>query len=126
MNHRSWINVVPHNHLQCGLGVISHAFCIEHALALMQPEDFRIPLGAMSATPPNLADTKVGLIHFNRSVQMRGLLTSFSRSLPGLQVNRIHRTKRDTGHFRSNSYRENHRKTTHQLANLGSLILERR
>lgn len=119
MNHRSRINVAPHNHLQCGLGVISHAFCIDHALTLKQPKDNRLPVGATSATTPNPVGTEVGFIHFNRPVQKRGLLTSFSRSLAGLQLNRIHRTKQDTRHFRSTCYREIHHKTTHQLVNFG-------
>lgn len=116
MNDRSRNDVAPNNSLQHDLGVVRHDFCVDHTLALEQTEDNRLTVGTTSSSTSNPVGTEIGLTHIIRSVQKRGLLTSFGQSLADLQVERIPRTKRDIRHFCSHSYRQIHRKTSHQLA----------
>jgi hypothetical protein len=118
MDNRGWVNVTPDNPLQSGFGSVRHDFCIDHALTFEQPEDNRLAVGTASMPTANTMSAKVGLIHFNRTIQRRSQFTGFSQSLPNLQVGRIHRTQRDTRHFRSHRCCQIHRKTPRQLAKL--------
>ena len=103
MDNRSRVDVASDNPLQCGLGAVRHDFCVDHTLALEQTKDNRLAVGTTPTSTSNTVGTEVGLIHFNRTVQRRSLFTGFSQSLANLQVDRIHRTKRDTYQFRRNS-----------------------
>lgn len=118
MDNRSRMHVAPDNTLQCGFRSVRHDFCLDHTLALEQTKDNRLALGSMPSSTSNTVGTEVGLIHFNRTVQIRSLLTGFVQSFTNFQVYRIHRIKRDTRLFRSYSCCQNHRKTPRQLPKL--------
>ena len=116
MNDRSWVNVTAEYPLEYAIHTDKHNFCVDHALTLEQPKGNRLPVGATPTSASNTVGTEVGFIYFNRTIQGRGLLTSFSQSLTNLQLDRIYRAKRDTRHFRSYRCRQIHRKTKPQLA----------
>ena len=118
MDDRSWVNVTPDNPLKSGLGAVRHDFRIDHALTFEQPKDNRLAVGTAPTPTTNRMSAKVGLVHFNRSIQRRSQFTGFSQSLADLQVDRIHRTQLDTRYFRSHRCCQIHRKTPRQLAKL--------
>ena len=126
MVNRSRVDVAPNNPLQFGLGAVRHNFCVDHTLALEQTKDNRLALGTTPSSTSNSLSTEVGLIHHIRTVQRLSLFTGFSQSLMDLQVDRIHRTKPDTRHFRSRRRSQIYCKTPEKWRNLASLILELR
>lgn len=81
MDNRNQVDVSPDNLLQCGL----HNFRVENSLTLKEPEENRLHLGSSSAATTKSLNTKVRLIHFNRTVQRRSLFTGFSQSLTNLK-----------------------------------------
>lgn len=113
MNHRCRINVASDNALQRGLRAV---FCIDLALTFQETEDNRLAVGSSATSPSNPVSPKVGPIHFNRPIQRGRQLTGFGQSLAYLEVDHIHRTKRDTSHLSSHSRRQIHSKTPQQLA----------
>ncbi len=99
VKHRMWLDTPSDNALQCDSGTIRHDFRIHLAVALKQAKHNGFAISTSSATASDAMCTKVRLIDFYRVLQRRILLTGFCQSLTNLEVNRIHRSHRNTNQF---------------------------
>lgn len=115
VNHGVRFDTPSANALQRGSGAIWHDFRIYLTMAFKQPKHYGFTIGTSSTLTSDTLSTKVGFIHFYRTLQWRVLFTRFCQSLTNLEIDRIHGSYRNADQFSGTTRGKIQRKTAHKL-----------
>lgn len=115
VNQRIRRDTSSDNALQRSPGTIGHDFCLNLSVTFKQAKHNGFAISTYSTLASDAMSSKVRPIYFYRALKRRVLLTEFCQSLTNLEVNRIHRTNRNTNQFSGTAGSKIQSKTAHKL-----------